>query len=219
VKPKLIAALVVGLPAVVLAGAVMLPASAETAAVKVSTIQYHSPGKDNRSNVSLNGEYVAVTNTGTAAANLDRWTLRDAAGHIFTFPRYLLQPAGTVYVHTGRGSNGRPSSGHLYWRSGTYIWDDDGDTATLTNASGQTTATCAWTGAGTGVTSCGSVAAPSPPTVTPDESTPPPTITESTTVTPPPPPVTSPAATTPPTLPPDPTDTADGVATPPPPLP
>jgi hypothetical protein len=164
VKPKLIAALVVGLPAVVVAGAVELPASAATAAVELCAIPYHSPGKDNRSNVRLNGEYVAVTNTGSAVADLDRWTLRDAAGHVFTFPRYLLQPGGTVDVHTGRGSNGRPSSGHLYWRSGTYIWDHDGDTATLTSPSGQTTATCGGTGVGTGATSCGSVAAPSAPT-------------------------------------------------------
>jgi hypothetical protein len=96
----------------------MLPASAATAAVEVTAIHYVSPGRDNRSNVSLNGEYAAITNTGSAEADLDRWTLRDAAGHVFTFPRYLLQPGGTVYVHTGRGSNGRPHSGHLYWRSG-----------------------------------------------------------------------------------------------------
>jgi Lamin Tail Domain len=233
VKPKSIAALVVGLPAVVLAGAVMLPASAATAAVEVGTIQYHSPGKDNRSNVSLNGEYVAVTNTGSAVADLDRWALRDAAGHIFTFPQYLLQPGDTVYVHTGRGSNGRRDSGHLYWRSGTYIWDDDGDTATLTNASGQTAATCAWTGVGTGVTACGSMAAPAapttslttaptmapttatfspPPSLPSDESAPPPTITDPATMTPSPPPSLPPDESAPP-----PTITESTTVTPPPP--
>jgi lamin tail-like protein len=232
VKPKLIAALVVGLPAVLLTGAVMLPASAATAAVEVSAVHYHSPGKDNRSNVSLNGEYAAITNTGSAVADLDRWTLRDTAGHVFTFPRYLLQPGDTVYVHTGRGSNGRPHSGHLYWRSGSYIWDDDGDTATLTNPSGQTAATCAWTGAGTGAASCGSAASPSapttptiaptmpptaatpspPPSLPGDDSPPPPTITEPATMTPSPPPTFPPDESAPP-----PTTTDSTTVTPPPP--
>src|SRR4029450_4803700 len=66
---------------------------------------------------------------------------------------------------TGRGRNGRPDAAHLYWNSGAYIWDNDGDTATLRSVSGRISDSCTWTGVGTGVTSCGFVPAPPAPSV------------------------------------------------------
>ena len=139
-----------------------------------------------------------------------RWTLQDAAGQVFTFPRHLLHPGQSVYVHTGRGRNGRPDAAHLYWNSGAYIWDNDGDTATLRSASGRVSDSCTWTGVGTGVTSCGFVPAPPAPSVsvTTAPTLAPPTATPSPPTVPsdePAPPATFPPdeSSPPPSLPPD----------------
>jgi Lamin Tail Domain len=192
--------LVVGLPAVLLAAAVMLPASAATDVIEFSTIQYDPPGKDNPSNVRLNGEYVTITNSGSAVADLDGWTLQDAAGQVFTFPRHLVYPGGTVYVHTGRGLNGRPDAAHLYWKSGRYIWDNDGDTATLRSASGRVYDSCTWARAGTGMISCGVVPAPPAPSLPVTTA---PTVVTTTATPSPPPPLPSNEPSSPPSVPSD----------------
>ncbi|MGW1987909.1 hypothetical protein ACWCPJ_36590 [Streptomyces collinus] len=70
-------------------GAVALPASAADhhpgrmhAAVYISGVRYDSPGRDDRSNWSLNKEWVDITNsTRRGAVNLDGWTLRDDPRH------------------------------------------------------------------------------------------------------------------------------------------
>jgi hypothetical protein len=136
-----------------------LPADAATAVVQFSKIQYDSPGTDNRSNASLVGEYVRITNKSTTTINLEKWTLRDAAWHVYTFPKHTFGPNGTVYVHTGKGTNGKQPNGtadsaRLYQQRGAYVWNNDGDTATLRSASGRTYDTCKWTMKGSGYTAC-----------------------------------------------------------------
>jgi hypothetical protein len=100
---------------------------------------------------SLNSEWVLVTNSSDAAVDLKGWTVRDAAGHVYTFTStYRLGSKGAVYVHTGKGTN---SGAHRYWGRTGYIWNDGGDTAVLRTAAGTTVDTCRW-GAGSGVTAC-----------------------------------------------------------------
>ncbi len=139
--------------------ALALPADAATAVIQFSRIQYDSPGTDNRTNTSLNNEYIRITNRSSSSVNLLKWTIKDAAGHTFTFPSHTFGPGRTVYVHTGKGTNGRnpsgqPDSAHLYWNSGAYIWNNDKDTATLRSASTRIYDTCRWTTRGSGSTSC-----------------------------------------------------------------
>lgn len=134
-------------------------AEAATAVVQITFIQYDSPGTDNRSNSSLVAEYVRVTNKSNQRLNLEKWTLRDAANHVFTFPKHSFGPGGTVYIHTGKGTNGKqpngtPDSARLYQQRGAYVWNNDKDTATLKSASGRTYDTCSWQRTGTGKTSC-----------------------------------------------------------------
>jgi hypothetical protein len=181
---KIPSTLIIALPAALIAGVIALPASAATAVIEFSKVQYNPPGTDNRTNTSLNGEYVRTTNNGNTVANLDRWTLRDAAGHVFTFPRQSVAPGRSVYVHTGRSANGTPDSAHRYWGSGNYVWNNDKDTASLRSASGRTYDTCGWTKPGTGATSCGFTARP----VTTQPTTKPTTVAPRVTTTPPPPP-------------------------------
>lgn len=132
--------------------------------VRFTKIQYNSPGTDTRSNTSLNAEWVRVTNMTTKAISLKGWTVRDAAGHKYTFPAYTLPKGGSAYVHTGKGINGKPDRQHRYWQSGNYIWNNTGDTATLRNPAGSTVHTCKWRGTGS-VTYC-ATAVPAPPKAT-----------------------------------------------------
>jgi hypothetical protein len=139
--------------------ALALPADAATAVVQVTRIQYDSPGKDTRTNASLNAEYIRITNRSASSINLLKWTIKDAAGHTYTFPSHTFGPGKTVYVHTGKGTDGRnpsgrPDSAHLYWNSGAYIWNNDKDTATLRSASTRLYDTCSWSRTGTGATAC-----------------------------------------------------------------
>jgi Lamin Tail Domain len=127
-----------------------LPAEA-SAAIKITKIYYDSPGSDTGSNTSLNHEYVVIKNTGTAKVALTGWTLRDLANHVFKFPTFKLAPGSLVTVHTGKGANTLHS---LYWRSGAYIWNNDGDTAKLRRRNGTLADTCSYSGGSPGYKLC-----------------------------------------------------------------
>lgn len=120
------------------------------AAVRTTRVQYDSPGSDTGSNSSLNAEWVRITNKSATVRALTGWRLRDAAGHVYTFPTFKLRPGSSVRVHTGRGAN---TGSDLYWRQGWYIWNNTGDKATLKNKAGAVIDTCSW-GDGSGVTNC-----------------------------------------------------------------
>ncbi|MEE1805342.1 lamin tail domain-containing protein, partial [Streptomyces sp. BE133] len=97
--------------------------------VVLGDIQYNSPGRDDFSNRSLNGEWVEVTNTGRRAVNLDGWTLSDLDGNRYRFDDLRLAGRATVRVHTGRGRDTRTD---VYQnRRGDYIWSNYSDRATL----------------------------------------------------------------------------------------
>ena len=146
--------------AALVAAGVAVPAYAATPVLQFNRIQFDSPGKDTRSNASLNAEFVRIVNRGGSAVNIGTYTIKDVAGHTFRFPTYTLNAGRTVYVHTGRGTNGinpttgRADSSRLYWNSGNYIWNNPGDTATLRSATGRIYDTCKWTKTGSGVTVC-----------------------------------------------------------------
>jgi hypothetical protein len=117
-----------------------LPASAADHArpqrpkVEISAVQYDSPGRDDRSNRSLNREWVEVTNTTRNAVNLDGWTLEDESGHTYTFDHYRLPGRATVRIHTGEGRDTRTD---LFQDRRQYVWNNDHDTATLRNDRGR----------------------------------------------------------------------------------
>lgn len=120
-------------------------------AIRITRASYDSPGSDTGGNASLNAEWIAVKNSGSRARQLHGWTLRDTAGHVYRFPRYKLRPGRTVKVHTGDGSNSRR---HLYWGQGWYVWNNDGDRATIRNRNGNLIDRCTWNGDEGGVKFC-----------------------------------------------------------------
>ena len=126
-------------------------APAEAAApVRIDKVQYDSPGRDTGTNRSLNAEWVLLTNEGNRARDLDDWKLRERQGNTFRFPDFTLRPGRSVKIHTGKGRNDRND---LYWRSDVYIWNNNGDRATLRNRNGRLIDLCAW-GNGDGKTNC-----------------------------------------------------------------
>jgi Lamin Tail Domain len=124
-----------------------VPASA-SAAVKISKISFDSPGSDNGSNSSLNAEWIQLHNTGSQGVKLTSWKIRDAAGHVYTFGTFTLYAGGYVKIHTGSGSN---THRDRYWGSGSYIWNNDGDTGKLVRPNGSVADSCRYSGAGSSV--------------------------------------------------------------------
>ncbi|MFF9912407.1 lamin tail domain-containing protein [Streptomyces sp. NPDC013457] len=108
--------------------------------VEISRVQADSPGRDNRSNRSLNGEWVEITNNSRHAVNLDGWTLRDSDGNRYRFDDYRLRGRATVRIHTGQGRDTRTD---LYQDRRDYVWDDR-DKATLKDDHGRTVDTESW---------------------------------------------------------------------------
>lgn len=111
--------------------------------VRITGVQYNSPGRDNGSNRSLNGEWVEVKNTGWRRVNLEDWTLSNGDRE-YEFPDVTLRPGKTVLVHTGKGEDGEPHDRDLYWGSRKYAWGNEEDTATLYNDHGRRVDTCKW---------------------------------------------------------------------------
>ncbi|MET8289473.1 lamin tail domain-containing protein [Streptomyces sp. NPDC005132] len=131
-------------------GAAALPASAQSSphqaaafrpAVVISGVQADSPGFDDRSNYSLNREWIDVTNTSRRSVNLDGWTLSDEDGHTYTFRHYRLDGRATVRVHTGVG---RDTYRDVCQDRRNYVWDNRSDTATLRNDHGRFIDDASW---------------------------------------------------------------------------
>ncbi len=59
---------------------------------------------------------------------MDGWTLSDSGEkHVYTFPDWFMIE-GTVRLHRGYGND---SQTDLFWQSNSYVWNNDGDTATI----------------------------------------------------------------------------------------
>ncbi|GGR46046.1 lamin tail domain-containing protein [Streptomyces netropsis] len=112
-----------------------------TSPVVIGKVQYDSPGKDDRSNWSLNAEWIDIVNTGHHAVNLHNWTLKDADRHTYRFGHLRLAPHQKVRVHTGTG---RDTVRDVYQNRRAYVWDNYRDTATLRNDHGRVIDTESW---------------------------------------------------------------------------
>ncbi|MET9297156.1 lamin tail domain-containing protein [Streptomyces sp. NPDC003077] len=116
------------------------PASA-AGSVHIAEIYYNSPGADNRSNSSLNAEWVRIKNSTSRAVSLKGWTLTDASRHTYKFGTYTLGAGKSVTIHTGKG---RDTAAHRYQNRRAYVWNNDRDTATLKKASGARADSCSY---------------------------------------------------------------------------
>lgn len=132
------------------------PATAATAArhqsgLHLGYIQFDSPGRDSRSNSSLNAEWVNIHNNSGSAVQLKGYKLKDNTGYTYTFGSYKIGAGKTVKVRTGKGTN---ASGVRYWGRGSYVWNNTSDKARLIKPSGSLKDSCSWTNSNPGYKNC-----------------------------------------------------------------
>ena len=85
------------------------------------------------SDLNLQEEWVKITNSGTSPVTITGWKITDeGAKHTYTFPQFTLSAGTTVTLHTDAGTD---TTTKLHWGD-RYVWNNDGDTATLHDASG-----------------------------------------------------------------------------------
>jgi micrococcal nuclease len=115
--------------AVLFLGAALAAGAAESGiAITNANFAAPSPEKEN-----LDEEWVEISNQGTADVSLAGWTLEDAQNHTYKFPDFSLKAGGAAKIRTGMGND---TSVDLFWNRSSSIWNNDGDVATLTDASG-----------------------------------------------------------------------------------
>jgi hypothetical protein len=115
---------------------VLVVPTAQTASaggcVHIHKIVYNSPGTDDGSNASLNGEFARLHNACGSKLSLHGFTLRDKQGNTYDrFGTFKLGPGRFLDIHTGKGSNTRTDR---FWGRVGYVWNNSSDIATLRNA-------------------------------------------------------------------------------------
>lgn len=96
-------------------------------------VRFDADGNDNH---NLNDEWVQVVNRGAVPVDLSGWSLKDeSASNRYAFPsRFLLGAGDTVTIRSGCGTDSKTD---LHWcRSGSAVWNNDGDTAFLLDPAG-----------------------------------------------------------------------------------
>lgn len=89
------------------------------------------------STLSLRGEYVTISNSGSSSIILTGWKIMDKAKNTYKFPPFTLNTGKSVTIYSGPQAKGGIDSGtKLYWTAKN-IWNDDGDTAYLYNSAGK----------------------------------------------------------------------------------
>jgi len=101
----------------------LLPTNPPETPLPTSTIDPNQPApdvsiRDVTGAGSLADEVVVLANDG-GTVDLVGWTLRDEAGHLYTFPTFQLLNGGTVSLHTTSGTN---TAIDLYWGLAGAVW-------------------------------------------------------------------------------------------------
>jgi hypothetical protein len=145
-KRKIVISIVLGL-----AVATAAPA---TAAIKIIRIHFDPPGEDDGSAGSLNQEYIVIKNTVESKRSITGWRIHDAGrDHVYVFGQTPLEPGECAVLRTGVGGDGRSLGGmpkcvgqrDRHWDLDNYVWNNDGDKATLKNASKKVRDACGYT--------------------------------------------------------------------------
>jgi micrococcal nuclease len=101
----------------------------------VAHVAFDAPGDDN---ANLNGEWLRIQNSGRNLVDMTGWGIRDeSSSNRFEFPpSFSLAPGEQAIIHSGCGDD---FGTILFWCSvGSAVWNNDGDTAFLTEPNGNT---------------------------------------------------------------------------------
>lgn len=103
---------------------------AETTALVLDEISEHSGPFDS----GPVEEYLVFVNDGDAPLDLSGWTVENDDGWSYTFSDGpVLDPGERVTLHSGEGTDAETER---YWGAMEPVWDDTGDTVTVTTPSG-----------------------------------------------------------------------------------
>lgn len=108
---------------------------AVAADVRIVELRHDAAGNDNE---NLNDEWIRLRNEGGDTVDMTGWGIKDeSATNRFDFPSgFTLAPGAVVTVYSGCDDR---TATELYWCSvGSAIWNNDGDTAFLTDPAGNT---------------------------------------------------------------------------------
>ncbi len=104
----------------------------------------HNPGRETPDR--LNGEFVVIENEGNETVSLAGWSLTDETKtgerrHVYKFPQKVsLATRERAVIHTGPGEDllekGQPPTWKLHWGRHAFVWNNEGDTASLFDADG-----------------------------------------------------------------------------------
>ena len=99
--------------------------------LKIVDLNANAPGSDKE---NPNGEWVEIANQGSQPVEMQGYSLKDEANHIYTFDDFVVRPGTSFRVYSGEGQN---TAGELYWGlSDESIWNNDADTAFLRDEQG-----------------------------------------------------------------------------------
>lgn len=104
------------------------PAPAPSGDVRITDIFYDGSGPNEPD------EYVQIMNFDDRPIQLQDWTLRDEANHVFTFPAFLIQPGQPCRVYTNEN---HPTWCGFNYGSGSAIWNNSGDCGYLRDGGNQ----------------------------------------------------------------------------------
>lgn len=91
---------------------------------------------------TLVDEFVGLRNVTDAPLRMGGWTVGDRANHTYTIPTgFVLGAGATVRVRTGEGTD---TDTDLYWNRNAPVWNDSGDTVTVTDVAGTVVVREAW---------------------------------------------------------------------------
>ncbi len=84
-------------------------------------------------------EFVRIANISRQIVDVGGYSIADREGHRYRFPRARLRPGYVLTLVTGDGRDRRDEAGPitLYWSRGSGVWNDRGDTASLSDPLGE----------------------------------------------------------------------------------
>lgn len=82
----------------------------------------------NGSGSSEPDEYVEIKNMDSVRIQVQSWTLRDNANHVYTFPNFVMQPGQVCRIYTNQN---HPEYCGFNYGSSAAIWNNTGDCAYL----------------------------------------------------------------------------------------
>jgi len=99
--------------------------------LKIIHIEADAPGDDRE---NPNGEWIEIANQGDASVQMQGYTLKDEANHIYTFGNFTVAAGASFRLFSGQGQN---SSTALYWGLvGESVWNNGSDAAFLRDVQG-----------------------------------------------------------------------------------